>query len=208
MDQNQKGSLDTKKQPKNINNDLRFTNKVVKDGLRNVASHHVESFNYAMDKCLPRINQYMLTAEVTKPEKSDIGYSFNKMSIWFEDFELRTPERSGVNSSIVKNEIKGSDNSKMYPYECRMRSLTYSAPLHATVARKFDKEPEERVTMCLGDLPVMVTSKFCNLNGLDEDQLAKKKEDGYEFGGYFIINGNERIIRMLIMNKRNYPIAF
>lgn len=30
----------------------------------------------------------------------------------------------------------------------------------------------------------------------------------HEFGGYFIINGNERIIRMLIMNKRNYPVAF
>ena len=29
-----------------------------------------------------------------------------------------------------------------------------------------------------------------------------------EFGGYFIINGNERIIRMLILTKRNYPIAF
>lgn len=29
-----------------------------------------------------------------------------------------------------------------------------------------------------------------------------------EFGGYFIINGNERIIRMLVQTKRNYPIAF
>lgn len=29
-----------------------------------------------------------------------------------------------------------------------------------------------------------------------------------EFGGYFVINGNERLIRMLIMTKRNYPIAF
>jgi len=29
-----------------------------------------------------------------------------------------------------------------------------------------------------------------------------------EFGGYFIINGNERLIRMLIMTKRNYPVAF
>lgn len=46
----------------------------------------------------------MLTAEVTKPEKTEIGYSFNKMSIWFEDFELRTPERSGANSSILKSE--------------------------------------------------------------------------------------------------------
>jgi len=30
----------------------------------------------------------------------------------------------------------------------------------------------------------------------------------HEFGGYFVINGNEKIIRMLIMNKRNYPVAF
>ncbi len=29
-----------------------------------------------------------------------------------------------------------------------------------------------------------------------------------EFGGYFVINGNERIVRMLIMTKRNYPVAF
>jgi DNA-directed RNA polymerase I subunit RPA2 len=33
-------------------------------------------------------------------------------------------------------------------------------------------------------------------------------EDCNEFGGYFIINGNEKITRMLIVQKRNYPIAF
>mmetsp|Transcript_23987 Transcript_23987/g.32163 ORF Transcript_23987/g.32163 Transcript_23987/m.32163 type:complete len:165 (-) Transcript_23987:2771-3265(-) len=54
----------------------------------------------------------------------------------------------------------------------------------------------------------MVGSKNCNLNGLSEAELIAKKEDMYEFGGYFIINGNERIVRMLIMNKRNYPVAF
>ena len=54
----------------------------------------------------------------------------------------------------------------------------------------------------------MVRSKNCNLSGLTETQLIDKKEDMYEFGGYFIINGNERIIRMLIANKRNYPVAF
>lgn len=26
-------------------------------------------------------------------------------------------------------------------------------------------------------------------------------------GGYFIVNGNEKVIRMLIMPRRNYPIA-
>ena len=60
----------------------------------------------------------------------------------------------------------------------------------------------------LGDIPVMVRSKNCNLDGLSEEQLVERKEDMHEYGGYFIINGNERIIRMLIMNKRNYPVAF
>lgn len=33
-------------------------------------------------------------------------------------------------------------------------------------------------------------------------------EDENEFGGYFIVNGNEKVIRMLIAQKRNYPVAF
>lgn len=57
------------KQPKNINHEVRFTEKIVKEGLRNVASHHVDSFNYAMNDCLPKINQYMLTTEIAQPPK-------------------------------------------------------------------------------------------------------------------------------------------
>jgi DNA-directed RNA polymerase I subunit RPA2 len=33
-------------------------------------------------------------------------------------------------------------------------------------------------------------------------------EDCNEFGGYFILNGLEKIIRMLVLMKRNYPVAF
>jgi len=145
-----------------------------------------------------------------KPAQPEVNYPFNKMNIWFEDFELKMPTRTGGQfqaSNVLLDGGKGDDD-KMYPYECRLRSITYQAPLYATIARKFDNEPEEKVTMCLGEIPVMVGSKFCNLNGLSEEELTKKKEDCFEFGGYFIINGNERIVRMLIMNKRNYPIAF
>lgn len=54
----------------------------------------------------------------------------------------------------------------------------------------------------------MVRSQNCNLRGLNEEELVRKREDMHEWGGYFIVNGNERLIRMLIMNKRNYPVAF
>ena len=39
------------------------------------------------------------------------------------------------------------------------------------------------------------------------DQLILHKEESEEFGGYFIVNGNEKLIRMLIVPKRNYAIA-
>ena len=38
-------------------------------------------------------------------------------------------------------------------------------------------------------------------------QLVEHKEESDEFGGYFIVNGNEKLIRMLIVSKRNYPMA-
>jgi DNA-directed RNA polymerase I subunit RPA2 len=80
--------------------------------------------------------------------------------------------------------------------------------MYATICRKIDDEPEEKITIPLGDIPVMVRSMNCNLRGLSEEELVRKKEDMHEWGGYFIVNGNERLIRMLIMNKRNYPVCF
>lgn len=54
----------------------------------------------------------------------------------------------------------------------------------------------------------MVGSQQCHLQGLEREELIKLTEDPNEFGGYFIVNGNEKIIRMLVLTKRNYPVAF
>lgn len=37
--------------------------------------------------------------------------------------------------------------------------------------------------------------------------LVQRKEESEELGGYFIVNGNEKLIRLLMMNKRNFPLA-
>ena len=47
-------------------------------------------------------------------------------------------------------------------------------------------------------------SAACNLHKLGPKELVGHGEEAQEMGGYFIINGNERIIRMLIMPRRNY----
>ena len=42
---------------------------------------------------------------------------------------------------------------------------------------------------------------------MSPDQLVKAKEETEELGGYFIVNGVEKIIRMLLVQRRNYPMA-
>lgn len=50
-------------------------------------------------------------------------------------------------------------------------------------------------------------SNRCHLEGLSPAELVNHKEESEELGGYFIVNGNEKLIRLLIVNKRNFPAA-
>ena len=51
---------------RNLSEQVRFTNKVVKDGLKAVSQHHIDAFDYAISKCLPRVCKYMLPVEVSQ----------------------------------------------------------------------------------------------------------------------------------------------
>lgn len=59
----------------------------------------------------------------------------------------------------------------------------------------------------LGNVPLMVKSTFCHLYGLAPADLVRRHEEAEELGGYFIVNGIERLIRLLIVNRRNHPMA-
>lgn len=58
-----------------------------------------------------------------------------------------------------------------------------------------------------GSLPIMLQSRKCHLRGRNRDQLVKMKEEPDEFGGVFICNGIERIIRMLVQQRRHFVMA-
>ena len=52
-------------------------------------------------------------------------------------------------------------------------------------------------------MPIMLRSNKCHLKRLNKKQLIEVNEDENELGGYFIGNGNERVIRMIIAERRN-----
>lgn len=88
----------------------------------------------------------------------------------------------------------------MTPTDSRNRNFTYAAPLyidlHITtqmydeVKGEYDTEAKKINNVCLGKIPIMVGSRYCVLSTTKVDNDECK----YGYGGYFIINGNEKAI--------------
>lgn len=56
-------------------------------------------------------------------------------------------------------------------------------------------------------MPIMVRSAKCNLRGMSSAEMVQHSEESEEMGGYFIVNGNEKLVRFLIVPRRNHVNA-
>jgi len=98
---------------------------------------------------------------------------------------------------IGKPNIIESDGSTslVTPTIARLRNLTYSAPVYVELTINFAGQTDSSEVE-IGRIPVMVRSAACNTYGMDRKQLGENYMDPLEPGGYFIINGNERVMVM------------
>ncbi|MEM0074815.1 MAG: DNA-directed RNA polymerase subunit B [Nitrososphaerota archaeon] len=93
-------------------------------------------------------------------------------------------------------EIDGS-TSFILPMEARLRNLSYVAPIQLEITiidSQLGPTGQYTQTYQVGDLPVMVKSNLCALHGLTDEELIEAGEDPKDPGGYFIVNGSERVI--------------
>ncbi|KAI9808915.1 MAG: DNA-directed RNA polymerase I subunit RPA2 [Pycnora praestabilis] len=98
-------------------------------------------------------------------------------------------------------------NREIYPAECRERHATYRGKLRARVEYKVNEGDWKETVREMGQMPIMLKTNRCHLEKCSPAQLVQRKEESEELGGYFIVNGNEKLIRMLIVSKRNCPMA-
>ncbi len=140
---------------------------------------NIQSFNDFVERQLQKLVDEVgdITPTIIPQEVESFVIKFKK--IWVE-----------------KPSIIEADGSKreIYPSEARLRNLTYSAPIYLEVSAYVDDIQRENFTTMIGKLPIMLKSKYCNLYGLKKDELIARGEDPNEPGGYFIINGNERVL--------------
>ena len=87
----------------------------------------------------------------------------------------------------------------MMPNEARLRNLTYSAPLYVDIKKTTTREgadpiEESHLKTFIGKIPIMLRSTYCLLNGLTDRDLTELNECPLDPGGYFIINGSEKVL--------------
>lgn len=98
-------------------------------------------------------------------------------------------------------------NRDIFPAECRERHATYRGKLRAQIEYKLNDGAWQQEIQELGPLPIMLKTSRCHLEKYTPAQLVQHKEESEELGGYFIVNGIEKVIRMLIVSRRNFPLA-
>jgi len=94
--------------------------------------------------------------------------------------------------------------TKITPAEARLRNLTYSAPIYLEITIKQGTQIESQEVE-IGNIPVIVKSNLCNICGKNKEELEKLYVDPMDPGGYFIINGNERVMVMTEDLAENQP---
>ncbi len=148
----------------------------------NIVKSNIESFDSFMDWRLQKLVDEVgsATPAVIPPEAEDVKLIFGKVRI--------------EQPSII--EADGAKR-KLLPSEARLRDLTYSAPVFLEVSLVIDGKERERTEVQIVDLPIMLKSKLCYLHGMSKEDLIGAGEDPLDTGGYFIVNGTERVLTLL-----------
>ena len=130
-----------------------------------------------------------------------------KYVVEFGEVILQPPTHKEINSEI----------REIFPKECTDRDITYSSNLFVNIKLKTPLGTKLYERFHIGSIPVMVKSDLCNMKKYADDPeiIAKLKEDFCDYGGYFIIKGNPKVIASqqrtapnmiyVFQNRKNAP---
>ncbi|KAJ5343665.1 uncharacterized protein N7506_003489 [Penicillium brevicompactum] len=130
---------------------------------------------------------------------------------------IRAPKRNRLNVRVREIFLEkpmlpptnkhATTNRDIYPSECRERHATYRGKLKARLEWQVNNGDWMESVRELGNVPIMVRTNRCHLEKATPNELVRHKEESEELGGFYIVNGNEKLIRMLIVGKRNFPMS-
>jgi DNA-directed RNA polymerase III subunit RPC2 len=177
--------------------------------VKGLVKQHIDSFNYFVD------HEMMQIVKANSRVTSDCdphfyiqynfcpGHSRSYIDYMhrYEKIYLGTPARLDYDDRKPDREIT--------PNECRLRDMTYAAPI--LVDFVYTKGDGHQVTRrrgeAIGRMPIMLRSNKCRLAGKNDREMAEMNECALDPGGYFIVNGTEKVILVQEQLSKNRVIV-
>ena len=152
-----------------------------KDVTNPLVRHHLDSFKDFIDIKIPRFIK-----------------ASNPLSLLFEDGRQLEVYIGGKEGTHLKYKLPQTEGSALFPHMCRLENQTYKfdiyADFHIEYIYEGHRDVREFNDVFLGSIPLMLKSSLCHLSTLNSDQLDSVHECKYELGGYFIVDGQERVL--------------
>ncbi|KAG9894338.1 beta and beta-prime subunits of DNA dependent RNA-polymerase, partial [Aureobasidium melanogenum] len=149
--------------------------------VKGLVKQHIDSYNFFVDTELKTILRANATVH------SDVDPN---MFIRYTDIRIGKPERVEDRHSTVP----GLSGPGITPNECRLRDLTYSAPIYVNFESRSQSGLKMERNVYIGRMPVMLRSNKCVLSGRSEKEMGLLNECAVDPGGYFVVRGQEKVI--------------
>jgi len=175
----------------------KLIDKYFTDNPNNLVAHHLESYNDFFQNGIHRI--FRENNPVRFIEREDEGASSGKRN----ECMLYLGGKDGSKIYFGKPIIYDDNKSHyMYPNDARLRNMTYGITIHYDVEVDFlyyigEEKKEHHITLdkiYLGRFPIMLQSDLCILKSLSKEVRFNMGECRNDYGGYFIIDGKEKVI--------------
>jgi DNA-directed RNA polymerase subunit B len=150
---------------------------------KGLVRQHLDSYNEFIDHGLQEVVDEVAEIPIEVPENP---YKVKLGQIWVIDPQSRI-------SGPYATEVDGTKH-EIYPMEARLRNLSYAAPIALEMTPIVDGREQDTELVYIGNIPVMLKSKLCFLSQLSKEELIAAGEDPDDPGGYFVVNGSERVI--------------
>jgi len=150
---------------------------------KGLVRQHLDSYNEFIEHGLQEIINEVGEIEIEVPENP---YKIKLGQVWIIDPQSRI-------TGAYTTEVDGTKH-EIYPLEARLRNLTYAAPVSVEMTPIIEDREQDTELVLIGDIPVMLKSKLCILSQMAPEELISHGEDPNDPGGYFIVNGSERVI--------------
>jgi len=170
-----------------------------KDNPSNLVAHHLESYNDFFTIGIHRIfrenNPIRFIERADENDKDNINER--------NECKLYLAGKDGTKIYFGKPIIYDENYSHyMYPNDARLRNMTYGTTIHYDVEVEFiyyenNIRKEHSITLekiYLGRFPIMLHSNLCILKSFSKEVRFNMGECRNDFGGYFIIDGKEKVI--------------